>query len=123
MTMMMNEVSAVDNPNEFIRQQNSIKGFDNQAQGMRLEFKVLRSFKCRSDVLFAIRSAGSHSAIDIVVQFKSGKQFWIVCKVNQYIEPRERIELSKVIQKKPDHVEVRMYYYSSPKIMKYTKLA
>lgn len=116
---MTKEFNAV----EFMRQQNSEKGFRNQQQGMQFEFKVLKKYKKRSDVLWAIRSAGSHSAIDIVVQYKNGQQKWIVCKVNSYVEPSERLELSNVIKFKPANVSVVMYYYRSQKCMSYTKIA
>ena len=95
----------------------------NRLAGENFEFRVLRSFKVRSDVLFAIRSAGSHSAVDIVIQYKNGKQLWITCKANGYIEPKERNEISNVCASKPDNVEVRLYYYKSAKKMAYARLA
>jgi hypothetical protein len=106
-----------------IYEQNAERGRNNRKLGEAMEFRILRSFKNRNDVLFAIRSAGSHSAIDIVVQMKNKRQLWITCKKNGYIEPRERLALSKVASRKPNNVEIRLYYYRSEKVMCYTKLA
>ena len=106
----------------YVKEQNALRGTNNQANGAAFEFRVMRLFKRRSDVLFVIRSAGSHSAIDIIIQMKSGKQLWITCKKNAYIEPRERLELSKVKQLKPKNVELRLYYYISEKKMKWCRI-
>jgi hypothetical protein len=105
-----------------VREQNAQRGYDNQARGQAFEFRVLRSFKRRSDVLFAIRSAGSHSAVDIIVQYKNGRQLWITCKINSYIEPKERLELSQVKRYMPANCELRLYYYQSEKIYKWARI-
>lgn len=102
-----------------IRKKNSRRGAENRAQGEAFEFRILRKFKVRSDVLWAIRSAGSHSIIDLVIQYKNGKQLWVTAKSNHYIEPSERRELERAVECKPGNVEIREYYYSSPKKMHY----
>ena len=107
---------------EYVRQQNSERGYRNKINGDAFEFRILRSFKARSDVVWAHRSAGSHSSIDIVIQFKNKRQLWIVCKCNSYIKPSERLELSRVKQYQPDNVEIRLYYYISPKVMKWCRI-
>jgi hypothetical protein len=102
-----------------IQEKNSRRGADNRARGEAFEFRVMRKFKCRSDVMWVVRSAGSHSIIDIIVQMKNKKQVWITCKTNSYTEPGERRKIREAVECKPDNVEVREYYYSSPKVMRY----
>lgn len=105
-----------------VKELNALKGSENRKNGEAFEFRVLRKFKRRSDVLFAIRSAGSHSLIDIVVQFKNGKQYWINCKRNGYIEPKERREIERLKFYKNGFARMFMYYYRSPKRMAYTEI-
>lgn len=67
------------------------KGRENRASGEAFEFEVLKDCKRRyvrkkSD--FAIRSAGSHSIIDILVRY-AGKIVHINCKRNGYREQHE----------------------------------
>lgn len=107
----------------YIREQNANRGYDNRARGEAFEFRVLRKYKRRSDVMFAIRSAGSHSPVDIIIQLKSGRQLWITCKRNAYIDPRERIELTRLASQKPANVDIILYYYITDKKMKWTKIA
>lgn len=105
-----------------IRKLNAQRGKENRRNGEEFEYRVLRKFKKRSDVLFAIRSAGSHSIVDIIVHYLNGKQLWINCKRNGYLEPRERGQLERLIAIKPVYAEIRMYYYKSPKKMGWMKI-
>lgn len=105
-----------------VREQNALRGETNRINGQAFEFRVMRLFKRRSDVSFVIRSCGSHSPIDVIVQMRNKKQIWCTCKMNSYIEPRERLELSRVKQYQPDNVEIRLYYYISPKVMKWSRI-
>ncbi len=69
------------------------KGRENRARGEAFEFEVLAEYRGKSD--FAIRSAGSHSLIDIVAR-QAGKLIYINCKKNGYREQGELKELSKL---------------------------
>ena len=105
-----------------IRERNAERGRQNRLNGEQFEFRVMREFKKRSDVMFVIRSAGSHSSIDIVVQFKNKKQYWITCKRDGYLTPFERVAIDKLKEKKPDTVVIKLAYYKSAKKKAFKKL-
>jgi len=102
---------------EVVRKMNSDQGKLNRANGEAFEYRVLRKYKNRLDVCFAIRSAGSHSAVDVLVQFKNGKQYWITCKMNGYLTDVERSQLAWLAKYQPKNVSVIMVYYKSAKKM------
>ena len=107
---------------QIIRNANSKQGKENRANGEQFEFRVLRRFKRRSDVLYAIRSAGSHGLFDIIVQFKDGKMFLITCKRNGYLAPKEQKQLDKARQYILPHQSIKLAYYPSCKKMVVTNL-
>jgi hypothetical protein len=98
-----------------IRELNGERGKQNRINGEQFEFRILRYYKGRSDVLFAIRSAGSHSIVDIVVQFKRGIQYLISCRNNSIWLTKERRELEELQSKVPSNVKVKLAYYITPK--------
>ena len=110
------------NYHKIVRKLNADRGRENRKNGEAFEFRVLRKYKRRSDVLWAIRSAGSHSLVDIVVQFKNKRQYWITCKKNGYTEPKEERAVEILKLNVPSNVKLLMYYYKSPKKMAYTEL-
>ena len=61
---------------KYLYKLNADRGRNNRLNGEAFEFRILRRFKRRynSDILFAIRSAGSHSDVDIIIQYKNKKQ-------------------------------------------------
>lgn len=83
-------------PKEFkdsLREYRANLGRKNRARGEAFEFEVLREYKDKSD--FAIRSAGSHSIIDIVAR-QAGKLIYINCKINGYREQHELKALARL---------------------------
>lgn len=101
---------------------NSERGSRNFYTGYAFEFKVLRKYKKRADVLFAHRTAGSHGLADIVVQFKTGKQWLISCKNNGYWHPTEISKLRKAKEFLNQFQELKLAYYISPKRWKMSTL-
>ena len=71
-------------------------GWLNRRSGEIFEFEVLKYYRGISD--FAIRSAGSHSIIDIVAR-RAGKLIYINCKKNGYREQHELRKLGKLRDK------------------------
>ena len=97
------------------REKNALKGSQNRKNGEAFEFRVLRKMKA-SKPLYAIRSAGSHSVVDIVVQYKNYTRC-IVCKNNGYICPAEQRELAKFISEVPEYIQVEFWFYKTARIM------
>jgi hypothetical protein len=90
-------------------------GRQNKEAGDRMEMKIVNILK-RQKALWVMRSSGSKGLFDVVAQFPH-KQRQIVAKVNGYLEPKERKELSKYMVSKPDYVQVEIWWYKSPKKM------
>lgn len=101
---------------------NRIRGRENRKSGEDFEFRVLRKFKKRSDVDFAIRSAGSHSLADILVRYKSGKYLIITCKRNGYLTPSEWEQIEAFKMRQAAYESIRMYYFKSAKRIVYKTL-
>lgn len=105
---------------EFLRKKNSLQGSLNRKNGEAFEFKILREQKRNS--LIAIRSAGSHSLIDIVA-IKKNQQTWLIsCKSNGYHTKQEREALAKLKQEMPKNHVIKLVYYVSMKKYKYQTL-
>ena len=101
---------------------NRQRGKANRKSGEDFEFRILRKFKKRSDVDFAIRSAGSHTLADILVRYKTGKYLIITCKRNAYMTPVEVQEIREFNERKQAHESLRMYYFKSAKKIAYRAL-
>lgn len=101
-----------------IREANSQQGKLNRDNGLDFEFRLLSRFKKRKDVLFAIRSAGSHGLFDVIVQFKDKRQWLITCRRSGHLTPSERTELSKSKSNMASYQRQKLAYYPSSKRIK-----
>ena len=91
----------------------------NRDNGTRFEFKLLR--KEKRNGLLAIRSAGSHSLVDVLSIKKNGEIHLINAKSHGYHDPDELNklkELKKLIDGKNFKLVIKLACYSSKK--KYT---
>ena len=88
----------------------------NVAEGQRFEIKIWNKVN-HGKCLTRIRSSGSKGLFDVWSLDKSGKLRLIVAKTNGYLEPRERRELREFLGKKPDYVQVEIWYYKSKRKM------
>ena len=94
---------------------NAKRGKENKKNGLDFEFRVLRYYKRRSDVFYAIRSAGSHGFADVLVRFRSGKYRLVLCKRNGYFDPKEIREMQKFKDIIKPYEEVYVHYFKSAK--------
>lgn len=78
------------------------RGWENYNDGTRFELRVL--YKLRKRTHLSVRSAGSRTPIDII-SYRRGSVWWVVCKRNGYIPPKERAELEKLRSAIPLHPE------------------
>jgi Holliday junction resolvase len=101
---------------EMIRKANAERGKENRQRGEAFEFKILRDLKKKA--IFAIRSAGSHSIVDLYALLPGEYQWFISVKTNGYWHPKEIKELRKLQTKLPKKAIIKIAYYVSPK--KYT---
>ena len=92
---------------EKVKQRNSEQGRKNFVAGMAFEFVVLR--KERKKALVAIRSAGSHSLIDIMA-VRANETRLISCKKNGTWLNEELIELNELQDKVQDGHNVYLAY-------------
>lgn len=105
---------------DFRRRRNAEQGLLNRKNGEAFEFKILREQKRSS--LLAIRSAGSHSLIDIV-SIKKNQQTWLIsCKRNGYHTRQEREALQKLKTEMPKNHVIKLVYYVGLKRYKYETL-
>lgn len=105
---------------EFRRKRNAKQGLLNRKNGEAFEFKILREQKRTS--LLAIRSAGSHSLIDLVA-IKKNQQTWLIsCKRNGYHTWQEREALAKLKESMPKNHVIKLVYYVGLKRYKYETL-
>lgn len=102
------------------RRQKAYVGEQNRKRGEAFEFRVLSREKRNS--LFAVRSAGSHSLVDIISRKKNGKLWYISCKSNGYHTPAERSELRKLKDKLTAQEILKLAYYTSSKKWVYETL-
>lgn len=79
-----------------LKEKQSDKGFYNHQNGHAFELKN-HNIERRNSIL-SIHSDGSYGKIDIAT-FRKDYVLLIVCKVNGYIEPKERRELDKLKEK------------------------
>jgi Holliday junction resolvase len=98
---------------EVIRNLNAEKGGKNYQNGMEFEFRVLRKEKRNS--LNVIRSAGSHSLIDIVSWKKNGQLWLISCKKNGIWTSAELNALQEFKKHIPSNNIIKLAYYLTPK--------
>ena len=91
-------------------------GRQNREAGDRMEIKILNLLK-RQKPMWAMRSSGSKGLFDVCGLMKDGKLRLIVAKVNGYIDPKERKEIRKFMETKPDFAQVEIWWYKSPKKM------
>ena len=93
----------------------AMRGSQNRANGEAFEFRVLRHYKAQPNVLFAIRSAGSHGLFDLVVMMKTGEQHLITCKINGTLEQSEVKALKDAQKYLPPNNRIKMAKYIGPK--------
>lgn len=98
---------------ERIRLRNSENGRRNRLNGEAFEFKVLAKEKRSS--LFAVRSAGSHSLVDIVSRKKTGQIWYISCKRNGYFTSSEVNALKQLKESLSANEHIKLVYYVSSK--------
>jgi Holliday junction resolvase len=75
----------------------------NYNNGVRRERRIIK--KLEKEGWFYIRSAGSHSPIDIIA-IKSGQFRFIQSKKTGYLSPKERAEKEELEQKLGINIEV-----------------
>lgn len=87
----------------------SSRGRSNYHSGMNFEFKVMREERKNSVVI--LRSAGSHSMVDIM-SIRKNKSVWLIsCKANGYFTPLEDSELRKLKTRLPQNHKIKKAYY------------
>jgi len=103
-----------------VRKENHTKvAMSNRENGDRFEFKLLR--KEKRNGLLAMRSAGSHSLVDVLSIKKNGEIHLINAKSHGYHDPTELKklnELNDLIKGKNFKLVIKLACYSSKK--KYT---
>jgi hypothetical protein len=88
----------------------------NRENGTRFEFKLLR--KEKRNGLLAMRSAGSHSLVDVLSIKKNGEIHLINAKSHGYHDPDELKKLRELKKLLPSNCIIKLACYSSKK--KYT---
>ncbi len=73
---------------------NQEKGWENYSNGEKFELRCL--YKLRKSNTLTLRSAGSRTPIDIISYRKSGNVWWVSCKRNGYLSPKEWRDLEKL---------------------------
>lgn len=89
------------------------QGLENYVVGTNFEFKVLSKEKRNS--VFAIRSAGSHSPVDVLSRKKNGEYWLISCKANALWTDRELNELMKLKSQLRGGEVIKLAYYVNGK--------
>ena len=98
---------------ELVRMRNAVRGKENRSNGEAFEFRVLRKEKRNS--LNVIRSAGSHSLVDIV-SWKSNGEIWLIsCRKGGVWTNRELSELRTFRSKLDKCNVVKLAQYVSKK--------
>lgn len=94
-----------------------LTGWRNRINGQKFEIKVHNRLRSRKGCLASCRSSGSYGMFDIWAMFEN-KTCVAMCKGNGYLTPKERREFKEWWAKKPKHVQLEFWYYTSPKKMK-----
>ena len=92
----------------------------NRVDGTRLEFKLLKKEKRNS--LIAIRSAGSHSLIDLFSIKKNGTIVLMTVKRDGNWSPREMKKLRELKKQLPSNCVIKKVFYRNKKHHKVTSL-
>ena len=78
-------------------------------------------YKLNKGSILTHRSVGSRTPIDIISYRKDGNVWWVVCKRNGYIPPKEIKALEKLISKTKEghgNIYVKLAYMES-KVIKF----
>lgn len=102
--------------NKKVNQRNKAQGKKNFIAGMAYEFVVLK--KERKKALFAIRSAGSHTLIDIVAVRSNETRLISIRKNGTWLE-KELEELITLQNSLPDNHNVYLAYNDKTMAKKY----
>ena len=81
---------------EEIREQRVALGSENFHSGIRFEYKIFSLYKKKRNTLMVVRTAASHSLVDIICWTKDAKVIMISCKKNGYQTPKEIEGLKKL---------------------------
>jgi len=87
-------------------------GKRNQANGHKFEIRVWNILKRSPKCICACISSGSKGFVD-VWGLETNKLRGCICKLNGYLDPKERREINAVLNTRPPFVQLEFWYYKT----------
>jgi len=87
-------------------------GKRNQANGHKFEIRVWNIVKRNPQNLCSCISSGSKGFID-VWSLEKKKLRACICKLNGYLDPKERKEINEILKLQPPFVQLEFWYYKT----------